>query len=104
MGQGWNSGLYGGFNTNLHIPGAWQIYQHSGDLAFLRAAYDFYTELFDNDIGIRGEGLVVDTGLGLALMASELGYSDEVAQNWRDKVSWLTNVRCEGRDPQGPRC
>ena len=42
MGQTWNSGVYGGYLMTVHVLGAWQVYQHSGDIEFLGKAYTFY--------------------------------------------------------------
>ena len=45
-GIAWHSGAYGG-ETSEHVLGAWQIYQHTGDLDFLRACYeDHFAKLF----------------------------------------------------------
>ena len=40
-GIGWHSGAYG-TELSEHVLGAWQIYQHTGDLEFLRNCYDGY--------------------------------------------------------------
>ena len=40
-GIGWHSGAYGG-ELSEHVLGAWQIYQHTGDLDFLRKCYIGY--------------------------------------------------------------
>jgi len=40
-GIGWHSGAYGG-ELAEHVLGAWQIYQHTGDRAFIRKCYDGY--------------------------------------------------------------
>ena len=40
-GIGWHSGAYGG-ELAEHVIGAWQIYQHTGDLNFLRDCYENY--------------------------------------------------------------
>ena len=40
-GMGWHSGAYGA-ELSEHVLGAWQIYQHSGDLDFLRNCYEGY--------------------------------------------------------------
>jgi hypothetical protein len=36
LGIDWNSGCYGGPSTTGHVYGAWTIYEHSGDLDFLK--------------------------------------------------------------------
>jgi len=38
-GIAWHSGAYGG-ETSEHVLGAWQIYQHTGDVKFLKACYE----------------------------------------------------------------
>ena len=38
-GIGWHSGAYGP-ETAEHVLGAWQIYQHSGDVGFLKDCYE----------------------------------------------------------------
>ncbi|MBH57166.1 MAG: hypothetical protein CMJ82_08290 [Planctomycetaceae bacterium] len=38
-GIAWHSGAYGG-ETSEHVLGAWQIYQHTGDVEFLKACYE----------------------------------------------------------------
>ena len=40
-GIDWHSGAYGG-ELAEHVIGAWQIYQHTGDLNFLEKCYDGY--------------------------------------------------------------
>ena len=40
-GLGWHSGAYGG-ELAEHVMGAWQIYQHTADLNFLRECYEGY--------------------------------------------------------------
>ena len=40
-GTTWHSGAYGG-ELAEHVLGAWQIYQHTGDRAFIRKCYDGY--------------------------------------------------------------
>ena len=45
-GIGWHSGAYGG-ELAEHVIGAWQIYQHTGDLNFLRDCYeDYFQKVF----------------------------------------------------------
>ncbi len=50
-GTSWHSGAYGG-ETPEHVLGAWQIYQHTGDVAFLKDCYeDHFKKLFEKRIG-----------------------------------------------------
>ena len=45
-GTTWHSGVYG-LELSEHVLGAWQIYQHTGDVEFLRACYeDYFREVF----------------------------------------------------------
>lgn len=45
-GISWHSGAYGA-ETSEHVLGAWQIYQHTGDLKFLKRCYeDHFARLF----------------------------------------------------------
>ncbi len=47
-GIAWHSGTYGG-ETSEHVLGAWQIYQHTGDVEFLKACYEgHFRKLFWN--------------------------------------------------------
>lgn len=40
-GTTWHSGVYGN-ELSEHVLGAWRIYQHTGDVKFLRACYEGY--------------------------------------------------------------
>ena len=43
----WHSGAYG-VETTGHVLGAWQIYQHTGDVQFLKACYEgHFAKLFE---------------------------------------------------------
>ncbi len=45
-GVSWHSGAYG-VETSEHILGAWQLYEHTGDVGFLRECYkDHFAKLF----------------------------------------------------------
>ena len=45
-GVAWHSGAYG-VETSEHVLGAWQIYQHTGDIEFLKQCYqDHFAKLF----------------------------------------------------------
>lgn len=45
-GTTWHSGVYG-LESSEHVLGAWLIYQHTGDQAFLRACYEgYFREMF----------------------------------------------------------
>ncbi len=95
MGKAWYSGLHG--PVTGHAVGAWKIYEHSGDKAFLAEAYEFYRALMWNSIpGIWGYKYAAADCLGK--MALELGYPQAEADHWQDVVnrdgfdSWLNNM------------
>lgn len=45
-GTSWHSGAYGA-ETSEHVLGAWQIYQHTGDVDFLKSCYEgHFAKLF----------------------------------------------------------
>lgn len=45
-GTTWHSGVYGN-ELSEHVQGAWQIYQHTGDVEFLRDCYEgYFREVF----------------------------------------------------------
>jgi hypothetical protein len=50
-GTSWHSGAYGG-ETSEHVLGAWQIYEHTGDVEFLKECYEEHFEkLYRKRIG-----------------------------------------------------
>ena len=49
-GTTWHSGAYGG-ETSEHVRGAWQIYQHTGDIEFLKECYEgHFAKLFEKHV------------------------------------------------------
>lgn len=49
-GTNWHSGVYGN-ELSEHVIGAWQIYQHTGDVEFVRKCYEgFFREVFRKQI------------------------------------------------------
>lgn len=45
-GTSWHSGVYGA-ELSEHVLGAWQVYQHTGDVEFLRDCYEgYFREVF----------------------------------------------------------
>ena len=49
-GTTWHSGVYG-LELSEHVLGAWQIYQHTGDVEFLRDCYEgYFREVFHERI------------------------------------------------------
>ena len=83
-GTSWHSGAYGP-ETAEHVLGAWQIYQHTGDLGFLRNCYeDHFAKLFWNKlVGFAMNDFEVAEVL--EKMARLLGKEDDVA-HWQDFV------------------
>lgn len=83
-GTTWHSGAYGP-ETSEHVLGAWQIYQHTGDLDFLRDAYeDHFEKLFRK----RLTGFAMndfEVGDTLENMARVLGKEDDV-KHWKKLI------------------
>ncbi|MDG2129549.1 MAG: hypothetical protein P8K08_16235 [Fuerstiella sp.] len=51
-GISWHSGAYGG-ETSEHVLGAWQIYEHTGDVRFLKECYeDHFAKLFRKQLTV----------------------------------------------------
>ena len=91
-GTTWHSGAYGG-ELAEHVIGAWQIYEHSGDLNFLRKCYEgYFRKIFWKRLGgfAMNEFEVAET---LEKMASLLGHEEDVSH-------WTNLVR---RDPEHVR-
>ncbi|NNE92453.1 MAG: hypothetical protein HKN23_12460 [Verrucomicrobiales bacterium] len=83
-GIAWHSGAYGN-ETGEHVLGAWQIYEHTGDVEFLRACYeDHFAKLFWDFVPsfAMNEFEVAET---LAKMAELIGKESDAA-HWREKV------------------
>ncbi len=81
MGKAWLCSDCPGPATG-HVQGAWQVYQHTGDLTFLQKAYHFYKELMWQRIpGYLGYEF--NAAECLAKMANVLGYSSD-ADHWQD--------------------
>ena len=80
-GIGWHSGAYGG-ELAEHVIGAWQIYQHTGDLNFLKACYeDYFQKVFwKRLLGFAMNDFeVIEI---LQQMAQLTGHSNEV-EHWK---------------------
>ena len=76
----WHSGVYGP-EASEHVLGAWQLYEHTGDLDFLKACYEgHFAELFWNRIPsvAMNEFEVAQT---LEEMASRTGHEVDV-EHW----------------------
>ena len=80
----WHSGAYGG-ETSEHVLGAWQIYEHTGDVDFLKECYnDHFAKLYQKRLGgfAMNEFEVAGT---LEKMASLTGNQADV-EHWRKLV------------------
>ena len=83
-GTTWHSGAYGG-ELSEHVLGAWQIYEHSGDLNFLRKCYEgYFRKVFRKRLGgfAMNEFEVAET---LEKMATLLGHDKDVS-HWSELV------------------
>lgn len=85
----WHSGAYGG-ETAEHVLGAWQIYEHTGDIEFLKACYeDHFAKLYEKRLG------------GFAMnhfeVAETLQKMARLTGNCSDIEHWQTITR---RDPE----
>lgn len=86
-GTSWHSGAYGGELVE-HVLGAWQIFQHSGDLGFLRKCYEgYFRKVFRKQIGsfAMNRFEVAET---LIRMADLLGHEE-------DRAHWDKLVRLD---------
>ncbi|MEM7475599.1 MAG: glycosyl hydrolase family 65 protein [Planctomycetota bacterium] len=83
-GIAWQSGAYGG-ETCEHVLGAWQVYQHTGDVDFLTACYEgHFAKLFEKWIPsfAMNEFDVADT---LEAMARLTGHEEDIPR-WQESV------------------
>jgi len=83
MGQAWLCSDCPGPATG-HVQGAWQIYQHTGDLDFLQEAYNFYKALMWQKMPGHW-GYCFNAAECLAKMAKELGYRSD-SEHWYNLV------------------
>ncbi|MEJ6524211.1 MAG: hypothetical protein QNL65_08550, partial [Opitutales bacterium] len=83
-GIGWHSGAYGG-ELSEHVLGAWQIYQHTGDLDFLRKCYiGYFKKVFwKKMIGFAMNDFDVIKVLGKMAILS--GYPED-AEHWKKLI------------------
>ena len=80
-GIAWHSGAYGA-EASEHVLGAWQIYEHSGDLKFLKECYEeYFSVLFEKHLSGFGMN-EFEVAATLEKMAKVLGKQEEVAR-WR---------------------
>ncbi|MGC6441096.1 MAG: hypothetical protein ACON4H_00435 [Rubripirellula sp.] len=83
-GRTWHSGVYGN-ELSEHVLGAWQIYQHTGDLEFLRDCYEgYFREVFYDQIVPFASNHFVVAEI-LLRMAKLLGHSKDVL-HWKKIV------------------
>ncbi len=88
-GIAWFSPVWG--TTTEHVVGAWQIYQHTGDVDFLHACYDDYFRVLFKDGMHSHWGCHYDAAEHLREMAILTGDSE-------DPERWLKLVRMDHRD------
>lgn len=84
-GTAWHSGVYG-VELAEHVLGAWQIYQHTGDIEFLRDCYDgYFRDAFRDRIApfFSNHFEVVEA---LIAMARLTGHGEDV-EHWQRLVS-----------------
>jgi len=89
MGIAWFSPVWG--TTTEHVIGAWQIYQHTGDIDFLHDCYDDYFKVLFRDGMHSHWGCNYDAAEHLRRMAILTGDSE-------DPDRWLKVVNMAGRD------
>lgn len=83
-GVSWHSGVYGN-ELSEHVLGAWQIYQHTDDLKFLRDCYEgYFREIFYRRIApfASNHFEVAET---LANMAQLTGHPEDIA-HWNQLI------------------
>ena len=84
-GTTWHSGVYGN-ELSEHVLGAWQIYQHTGDIEFLRNCYEgYFREVFRERIApfFSNQFEVVEA---LIAMAYVTGHDTDI-ERWQRLVS-----------------
>lgn len=88
-GRSWHSGAYGG-EVSEHVLGAWQIYQHTGDVAFLKDCYEgHFKKLFWKRL--------TTFAMNSFEVADILGQMASLTGNAQDVEHWQQLVR---RDPE----
>ena len=84
-GTTWHSGAYGN-ELSEHVLGAWQIYQHTGDVEFLRDCYEgYFREVFYERIAPFFSNHF-EVAEALIAMAELTGHADDV-EHWKQLVS-----------------
>ena len=83
-GSTWHSGVYG-VELSEHVLGAWQIYQHTGDIRFLRDCYEgYFREVFRERIAPFFSNHF-EVGEALIAMARLTGHGEDV-EHWKRTV------------------
>ena len=83
-GVSWHSGAYGG-ETSEHVLGAWQVYEHTGDVEFLKACYEgHFAKLFAKRMSSFSMN-EFEVAATLEKMAQLTGNASEV-EHWRKLV------------------
>ena len=83
-GTSWHSGVYGP-ELSEHVLGAWQVYQHSGDVEFLRDCYEgYFREVFRERISpfFSNQFEVAEALIGMARLT---GHVEDV-EHWKRLV------------------
>jgi hypothetical protein len=84
-GTTWHSGVYGN-ELSEHVLGAWQVYQHTGDVGFLRDCYEgYFREIFRERIGSFASNHF-EVAEALIGMARVTGHSEDV-RHWQNLLS-----------------
>lgn len=80
-GTTWHSAVYGG-ELPEHVLGAWQIYEHTGDVDFLRECYEgYFREVFREHIGSFSSNHF-EVAEALIAMARATGHVEDV-KHWK---------------------
>ncbi|NND99202.1 MAG: hypothetical protein HKN47_17935 [Pirellulaceae bacterium] len=83
-GIAWHSGAYGG-ETSEHVLGAWQIYEHTGDVDFLKACYEnHFANLFRKQLSVFAMNQF-EVAATLEKMAKLTG-NDADVQHWQKLI------------------
>ena len=83
-GTTWHSGVYGD-ELSEHVLGAWQIYQHTGDVEFLRDCYEgYFREVFRERIAPFFSNHF-EVAEALIAMAHLTGHVEDV-EHWKRMV------------------
>lgn len=83
-GTAWHSGAYGA-ELSEHVLGAWQIYQHTGDVEFLRKCYEgYFREVFHDRIAPFFSNQF-EVAEALIKMAHLTGHDEDI-KHWKQIV------------------